>query len=99
MGCADAGDGGDARGAAGSFRRRAVAEESGRISSEGFRRSRRNHGACRGHETHVREQERADRFGELTKCVMAGLVPAILLENGLSFPKRHARLNPRMTFL
>jgi len=30
---------------------------------------------------------------------MAGLVPAILLENGLSFPKSHARLNPRMTFL
>ena len=71
MGRADAGDRGDARGAADAFRRRHAAEESGGIPQQGFRRAGRDHGARRRHEAHAGKQERADRVG-----VDFGVVPA-----------------------
>ena len=51
-----------------AFRRRHAAEESGRVHPEGFRRARRNHGARRRHEAHVRKQERADGAGVTCHC-------------------------------
>ena len=60
MGCADAGDGGDARGAAEPFRRGDAQEGSGRISAKGFRGADGDDGAGRRHEAGEREQERAD---------------------------------------
>ena len=41
--------------------------ESGRISAEGFRRAAGDHGARLRHEARKREQERADRIGELDR--------------------------------
>ena len=75
-GRADAGDRGDARGAAKPFRRGHAAEKSGGIHRQGFRRAGRDHGARRRHEAHAGKQERADRAG------VAVVVPA---------PPRHAQ--------
>ena len=69
-GRADAGDGRDARGAAGPFRRRHAAEaQPRRIPAEGFRRADGNHGARRRHEAREREQERADRAGVVRRSL------------------------------
>ena len=77
MGRADAGDGGDARSAAGPFRRRDAAEEPGGISAEGFRRAGGDHGARVGHEAREREQERAEheaRKREQERAERAGVI-------------------------
>ena len=72
MGRANAGDGGDARGAAKPFRRCHVAEESGGISAQGFRGTDGNDGARRRHEARAGKQECADGAGELIALLWQG---------------------------
>ena len=73
---ADAGDGGDAGSAAGPFRRRHPAEGSREISRRGFRGADGDHGARRRHEAREREQEGADRAGDLTADAAARMSEA-----------------------
>ena len=65
-GRADAGHGGDPRGAANAFWRRDAARRPAGLSRQGFRRATGDHGARRRHEARKRETERADRARKLT---------------------------------